>query len=174
MSVKDSSECGLAPDFIQYFRIGCSELAQQFYTTAHPCIRSVVIGVGNGMNERAANSKCLEPLCLALILHGNRNRLGEMVLHFRRALTTRGVLTDVELEKLLPQYLKRIEQLNYLRWNEVGADCQQYDVVLFGVTQLDQVTGSRQGGEDCLCPRRGAATAITHLTNSPPTFTMWC
>ena len=47
LPLKDASECGLAPDFSRYFGIGDSVMAQQVYTTAPHCIRSIRVGIGN-------------------------------------------------------------------------------------------------------------------------------
>ena len=60
--LKEVIECGLARDFSQFFRISGSVSAQQCHPTARHCIRSMVIGVGNGMTERPANSLNLAPL----------------------------------------------------------------------------------------------------------------
>ena len=70
-----------------------------------------MVEIGKGMTERALNSPNLAPLYLALNRHGNRDQLGEMFLLFGSALAQRVVLTDVELEDSVPQYLKRSEQL---------------------------------------------------------------
>ena len=120
LALKQSSECGLARDFGQYFGIIGSVLAQQFYSTARRCFWSIVVGVGKGLIERAANSLCLEPLCPASIWHRNRDRLGEVMLHFGSALVARGVLTDADLGKLVLQYLKRSEQLKHQWRSDVG------------------------------------------------------
>ena len=111
--LQESSKCGLTRDFSQYFGIKDTVLAQQFYTTARHYIRSIVIGVGNGKTDRTADSLYLAPLFPASIRHRSRDRLCEMVLHFGSALVGRPVLMDVELGKLVPQYLKRSEQLKY-------------------------------------------------------------
>ena len=76
LPLKESSGNWLSRDFSQYFGISDSVLAQQFHTTARHCIRSIVNGVGYGKTERAAISLNLAPSCLALIRHGNRDRLG--------------------------------------------------------------------------------------------------
>ena len=111
LPLKEASECGLARDSSQYLRISGSVLAQQFYTTARRCFRRFVIGVRNGMTGRAVISLNRAPLCPALTRHGVGDRLGEMVFHFGSALAARGVLTDLELGKLVLQYLKRKKKL---------------------------------------------------------------
>ena len=103
LPLKEASESGLARDFSHYFAVGGSVLAQQFYTVARRCIRSIVVAVGKGKTERAENSPNVALVFPSLIRQGNRERLGEMVLHFGSALAARGVLTDAELGKLVPQ-----------------------------------------------------------------------
>ena len=101
--LKKASEFGMGRGFSQYSNIGGSVLERQFITTARHCIRSIVVGVGHGLTDRAASLPNLAPLCPAPIRYGNRDRLGKMVLHFRSGLAARGVLTDVDFEKLVPE-----------------------------------------------------------------------
>ena len=120
LPLKVSSQCGVARDFSQYHGISGNVLAQQFYTTARPCFRSIVTGVGKSKTDRAASSLILAPLRLALICPGNCELLGEMVLHFESAMAARGVLTNVDLGKLVPEYFKRNEQLKHQSRKGVG------------------------------------------------------
>ena len=118
--LKEAKRCGLTRDFGQYFGISGSVLAQQFYTTARHFLHSFVVGVENRMTEHSASSRSPAPLCPALIGHGNWDQLVEMVLHFGSGLAARGVLTDVDLLKLVPQYWKRTEQLKQQWQKDVG------------------------------------------------------
>ena len=86
LPLKDVSECGLARNLSQYFGFSGSVLMQHFYNIACYCIRFIVIGVGNGRTERDKKWPNLEPLCPALVRHGNLDWLGDMVLHFGIAL----------------------------------------------------------------------------------------
>ena len=88
LPLKEASECGLAPDFSQYFAISGSALAQQFYITSRHGIRSSVIEFSNGMTERAAIPLNLAPFCPDPIRHGNHDLLGEMVVFFGSALAS--------------------------------------------------------------------------------------
>ena len=79
------------------------------------------VGWSRKWHDRAScESSNLAPLCPVLIHHGNRDRLGEMVLHFGSALAARAVLIYVELVKLMHQKLRQSEQLRHQRRIGVG------------------------------------------------------
>ena len=120
LPLKEAAECELARNFCKYFGISGSVLAQQSYTTARHCFWKLVGRVGNSMTDWAASSLSLAVFCPALIRHGFFNRLSEMISHFGSTLAARGVLTDVELGKLLAHNLKRSEQLKHHRRKDVG------------------------------------------------------